>query len=142
MAMTAKDPDFNAGASPPLFYEKTVKSDEPNDLIEGELTIIPNATPTVVISGADTAAHKFGGFVAEGTAAAGDPVKLFHPMCGKEFGPYVWGPGSADDSLMGDQAYVSDNNTLTTLAVATNDILAGRIIRVVGGKVFIKATQG
>lgn len=141
MAMTAKDPDFSV-QSVPLFYEKTVKSDEPNDLIEGELTIIPDATPTVCISGADTAAHKFGGPVAEGTAAPGDPVKLYHPMSGKETGPYVWGPGSADDSLVGDQAYISDNNTLTTAGVATNDILAGRITRVVSGKVFIELTQG
>ena len=88
-----------------------------------------NAVPA-----ADTSGLKFVGIakdVADNSAGAAGDVDV---VCHRE-GVVFLATGAA--LTVGDRAYVVDDQTVTTAAVATNDVAVGEVIKVVSGGVWV-----
>lgn len=88
-----------------------------------------NAVPA-----ADTAGLKFAGIAKDvfdnSAGAAGDVVAVCHREGVVSF-------ATAATFAVGDTAVVSDDQTVTTTAIATNDVKVGEVIKVVSGAVWV-----
>lgn len=103
-----------------------------------------DATTGLVVKGADTAGGILAGVVAgeadlTALAAGAGRVELYREGVFE----FTYGPGSATDALVGDTVVIADDQTVTTAAVATNDVTAGQIVEVVSAtKVRIQIKVG
>lgn len=103
-----------------------------------------DATSGLVVKAADTAGGILAGVVAQpvdltSLAAGAGRVELYR----KGIFEFVYGPGGATDAIVGDNVVVADDQTVTTAAVATNDVAVGQIVEVVSAtKVRVEIKTG
>lgn len=103
-----------------------------------------DATTGFVVKAADTAGGVLAGVVTgqkdlTALAAGAGRVELYR----KGVFEFTYGPGGATDAIVGDSVVVADDQTVTTAAAATNDVVVGQIVEVVSAtKVRVEIKTG
>lgn len=106
-------------------------------LPQGTLAMVKTATPTVVEKAADAAGVAFVTIILK-PGTAGQGIWVAHPLSGREYGEFIYGPGGATDALIGTVVYVVDNQTVSN-AGGGNSVKVGTISRAVSAtKVMVR----